>query len=172
VAFGPHLFSKRAMAGKTTFSQRKAAEILSRVRAGESLHKILTKRADYKPPCCVDTWYKWLHDIPGLVDRHTEAMALRADKFFEEIAEIADAPPQMLEETIMRGGEKVVIRKVDAASEQQRRTQIDARKFIVARLSPKKYGDKMTQEITGADGGPIQTQVTTYKVALPDNGRN
>ena len=33
--------------------------------------------------------------------------------------------------------------------------QIDARKWVLARMNPKKYGDKFTQELTGADGGPV-----------------
>lgn len=35
------------------------------------------------------------------------------------------------------------------------RVKIDALKWVAARRSPKKYGDKVQQEHTGANGGPI-----------------
>jgi hypothetical protein len=33
----------------------------------------------------------------------------------------------------------------------------------MSKLAPKKYGDKITQELTGANGAPIQTQATISK---------
>ncbi len=32
------------------------------------------------------------------------------------------------------------------------------RKWVLSKLVPKKYGNKVTAEITGADGGPVQTE--------------
>jgi hypothetical protein len=40
---------------------------------------------------------------------------------------------------------------------EHRRLQIDARKWILAKALPKIYGDKLTAEVTGKDGGPIRT---------------
>ena len=34
----------------------------------------------------------------------------------------------------------------------------DTRKWILSKLVPKKYGNRVTAEITGADGGPVQTE--------------
>lgn len=48
------------------------------------------------------------------------------------------------------------------------RVKIDALKWVAARRSPKKYGDKVQQEITGAGGGPIQISRIEL-VALSDN---
>lgn len=36
------------------------------------------------------------------------------------------------------------------------RLALDARKWYLAKLLPKKYGDKVTTELTGANGGPVQ----------------
>jgi hypothetical protein len=36
-----------------------------------------------------------------------------------------------------------------------KRLQIDTRKWVLSKMLPKVYGDKVTQEHTGADGGPI-----------------
>lgn len=36
------------------------------------------------------------------------------------------------------------------------RLAVDALKWTLAKLHPKQYGDKVTQEIQGADGGPVK----------------
>ena len=41
---------------------------------------------------------------------------------------------------------------------QRDRLRVDTRKWILSKLVPKKYGNKVTAEITGADGGPVQTE--------------
>lgn len=40
------------------------------------------------------------------------------------------------------------------------RVAIDALKWVAARRAPKKYGDKIQQEIVGANGGAIQVNTT------------
>jgi len=47
------------------------------------------------------------------------------------------------------------------------RVAIDTLKWIAARRSSKKYGDKVTQEVTGADGKPIAHAVE-IKVSFDD----
>lgn len=40
------------------------------------------------------------------------------------------------------------------------RAAMDTRKWWLARLMPKQYGDRIAQEISGPDGGPIKQEVT------------
>lgn len=40
------------------------------------------------------------------------------------------------------------------------RVKIDALKWVAARRAPKKYGDKIQNEHTGKDGGPIEQAVS------------
>lgn len=40
------------------------------------------------------------------------------------------------------------------------RVKIDALKWVAARRSPKKYGDRVAQEISGPGGAPVQHSVT------------
>ena len=47
--------------------------------------------------------------------------------------------------------------------------QIWARQWVAAKLAPKKYGDKQAIELTGRDGGPIQTAVATIDVGRLDD---
>ena len=50
------------------------------------------------------------------------------------------------------------------------RLQIDSRKWLLSKLVPKKYGDKVTTEHTGAEGGPIQARVTVEFVGAAPGG--
>jgi hypothetical protein len=45
--------------------------------------------------------------------------------------------------------------RIDA---QTARVELDARKWFAARFLPKRYGDRLSQEISGPNGGPIQQQ--------------
>jgi len=47
----------------------------------------------------------------------------------------------------------------DNALVQKQRLQVDARKWFLSKLLPKQFGDKVTQEITGEDGGVLITRI-------------
>ena len=70
--------------------------------------------------------------------RDTRAREAQADKYFQEIIEIADAATP---ET------------VNVA-----RLRVDSRKFTVARLAPKKYGDHISHDVKGG-GINFQPQI-------------
>lgn len=46
------------------------------------------------------------------------------------------------------------------------RLSFDADRWYLSKLAPKRYGDKITQEHTGTDGGPIRTQGTVDVTGL------
>lgn len=49
----------------------------------------------------------------------------------------------------------------DISGDPQRdRLRVDARKWVLARMLPKQYGDRVQQEVSGPDGGPIETDNT------------
>lgn len=48
---------------------------------------------------------------------------------------------------------------IDAKDASLGRLQFDARKWLASKLAHKQFGDKFTTELTGADGGPIQSSV-------------
>lgn len=75
-----------------------------------------------------------------------------ADQYAKALSALAHAQAEALEQAIddMRSG------VIDA---QMARVEIDARKWFASKFLPKQYGDKITQEHTGANGGPIQSEV-------------
>jgi hypothetical protein len=76
---------------------------------------------------------------------------MRADNLFEEILEIADFV-QIGETITTKAGEQEV---TQADMIQHRRLRIEARKWIVSKLLPKKYGDN-TQIQTNDKDEPVQ----------------
>jgi Bacteriophage Sf6, terminase small subunit-like len=73
------------------------------------------------------------------LERYAHAREAQADKYFQEIVEIADAATP---ET------------VNVA-----RLRVDSRKFTVARLAPKKYGDRISHNVKGAGSSNFQPQI-------------
>jgi hypothetical protein len=84
-----------------------------------------------------------------------------ANKYAESLGALAHAQAEKLEQAIedMRAG------VIDA---QMARVEIDARKWFASKFLPKRYGDKQTTELTGADGGPIQSATTLDVSGLSD----
>jgi hypothetical protein len=94
--------------------------------------------------------YRWLAADGGFRDRYVRAREAQADRFADEIIEIADdATNDWMER---RQGEETV-RVVDHEHIQRSRLRVDARKWLMAKLAPKKYGDSVA--LTGGGGGPL-----------------
>lgn len=89
------------------------------------------------------TVFRWLAANKEFRDQYARARECQADAIADEILNIAD----------------------EAEDAAKARVQIDARKWLAGKLRPKVYGDKVSQEITGADGGPVQ--VTRIELVAP-----
>ena len=77
-----------------------------------------------------------------ICDSYTKAREAMADKIFDDILVIADTLPP-----IDQNG------KTDNGAVNHQRLRVDARKWVLSRLLPKKYGDKM--ELSGDQDNPI-----------------
>lgn len=143
----------------TIFSEKITDEICARVAAGESLLKVCK---DEHMPDRV-TVYRWLlatdengnkvHEV--FCNKYEEAVNTRTDHMFDEIAEIADESLSI----IKSGAEK----KSSAYAAAQR-LRVDARKWYLSKVMPKKYGDRQTVTTEDKDGNtvPIQGNVITF----------
>ena len=122
-----------------------ADDICSLLASGESLNSIC-KRKGFPSR---NTVYRWLREYKDFRDNYARATDDRAESIFEEMLEIADGA------------------EAETASIAKARLQIDARKWILSRMNPKKFSDKQTVEMTGANGGPIDLSL---KVVFEDDG--
>lgn len=123
-----------------------AAEVCARLVEGESLRKIC--KDDDMP--AISTVFKWLAAHDEFVEQYALARDSQADTLADEIIDIADDGKR--DYTVDEDGHAVVDHDHIARS----RLRVDARKWIAAKLKPKKYGDRIHQEVTGKDGAPIQ----------------
>lgn len=101
------------------------------------------------PDSTVRSWV--IDDVHGFAAQYALARDLGLDRMAEELLEIADTP--VIGEETEDDGEKVKTKRGDMLN--HRRLQVDARKWYLSKLAPKKYGDKQAMELTGADGGPV-----------------
>lgn len=133
----------------TKFSIALAAEICDRLAGGQSLREIC--RSEDMP--CVSAVKNWLRDKPDFVAQYALAREAQADHFAEEILEIADDGSNDWMERQGRDGEVIPVLDREHVSRSQLR--VDARKWLMARMAPKKYGEKTSLEHTGKDGAPL-----------------
>ena len=88
-------------------------------------------------------FYKWLNDDEdgAKVERYTRAREARADYIFEDMLDIADdASNDYMMRQNRDGTESEVL---DSEHVQRSRLRIDTRKWMLGRMSPTKYGDKL-----------------------------
>lgn len=131
---------------RSLYTEQLAAEILDRLADGESLRAIC--RAEGMPS--ESTVRAWAQDDrpPGFAARYAYARNVGLDCLADEILEIAYA---------LEVGERVIekptgneIHRGDMI--EHRRLKIDALKWYLAKLAPKKYGDRQTVELGTDDG--------------------
>jgi hypothetical protein len=81
------------------------------------------------------TVFRWLHAFPEFAAAYARAREEQAEAIFDEILDVAD----------------------DAGDDpQSRRVRIDARKWALGRMLPKRFGDRLA--VTGGDGGPLEIE--------------
>lgn len=131
------------------YSDELAATICERLTNGATLRQLCT--AEGMPDR--STVYRWLEAHEDFRDRYARACELRADAWADELIEIADEAARDTKRND-RGEESA-----DAEWISRSKLRVDARKWLMARAAPKKYGDKVLNEHTGADGGPVVTAI-------------
>lgn len=81
-------------------------------------------------------FYEWIREKEDLRERYARACEIRAEAIFDEIIQIADDDTNDTEYT--ESGAKVNSEWVNRS-----RIKIDARKWVLSKMQPKKYGDKL-----------------------------
>lgn len=138
------------------YSKQIANAVIERIAAGESLRSICR---DPEMPN-ISTVLDWADkDKDGFRSRYSTAMDFRAQVMFEEMLEIADESPKKCYGEPGTGEA--------SARAMAEKLRVDARKWMLARMAPKRYGEKITQEISGPDGGPVKTE-GEYRVTPED----
>lgn len=120
------------MGRPSSYTPEIAAEICKRLALGESLRAICS---DSDMPDRT-TVFRWLHSSPDFRNHYARAREDQADTFAEEIIEIADDGRN--DTIVTERGEQP-----DTEWIARSRLRVDARKWVMSKLAPKKYGDKI-----------------------------
>lgn len=130
------------------YTKELGEKICEQIALGYSLRTITS---DKSMPC-IATIYSWIRKDEEFLKLYEQAKEDQADAMAEEMLDIAD------------DGTNDWVEKCDPNNPgyayngehvQRSRLRVDTRKWIAAKLKPKKYGDKQTTEITGKDGAPL-----------------
>lgn len=143
-----------------------ADAICQRIALGESMRGIC--RDDDMPDR--GTVLNWLAEHEDFATKCGRARVLCADALEEQMQEVADDGTNdwMERRSEAEKGAGVMTGWVLNGEHVQRsKLRVSTLQWRAAKLNPKKYGEKITQEQTGPDGGPIQT-VTSVQVTIVD----
>ncbi len=119
-----------------TIPQDKREAILRAVMEGSSLRAACRDMGVTR-----SEWYVDLAAEPEFADQYARATLIRADDHFDEMMEIADGD----------------------GDPQRDRLRVDTRKWALARMNPRKYGDKV--QIGGAGDLPPVASVDATKLS-------
>lgn len=102
------------------------------------------------------TVYDWAGADEAFAAAIAHAREMGHEAIAEETVEMVDAEPE-------RGPDG----KVDPGWVAHTKLRVEHRLKLLAKWSPKKYGDKLVNEHTGANGGAIQVHSTVTLVRAP-----
>lgn len=140
------------MAGVSTYTDEISDTICERIANGESLKAICAEEGMPDK----STVFRWLADENNKAfrDKYALARESQADALFDDILSIADdGKNDWMEKNF--GEEKRWVENGEALRRSQLR--IDARKWMAGKLRPKKYGEKVDVEHSGAIGVTFKT---------------
>lgn len=140
----------------TDYTQEKADVICERLADGESLRTI----CDDEDMPARSTVFRWLSLHKEFSDQYARAKEVQAEVLADELISIADDGRNDWMERKTDEGDHLGWRENGEAIRRSA-LRIDTRKWVAAKLLPKKYGEKVRQEITGEDGGAVQVIFTT-----------
>ena len=126
--------------------------VCSELALGKSLRSILD--ADDKLPSA-STFLNWIGADSFLAEQYAHARQLAYELLADEIVSIADEN--------YTTDEHGVRERLSSEAIQRNRLRVDTRKWMLSKMLPKVYGDKIQTEHTGKDGGPIQLQAVDLR---------
>lgn len=161
---------KKKVGAPSIYTPELAAAVCELIAEGKTLREIAA--TDGMP--AMSTIMSWLDGRqPAFTEQYARAREAQADKMAEDILTIADEECTMVrsdkhgsKDEDGAGNTEVLF---DATAVARNRLRVDARKWLASKMAPKKYGDKVENVHTGANGGPIETSLKVTFVA-PSHG--
>ncbi len=99
----------------------------------------------------IGSFIRWTTEDAELAESYTRARETLIERMAAETLAIADAPVGSTEHGT-----------TDSGAVQKQRLQVDTRKWLLSKLAPKKYGDKVT--LAGDEENPLRVQKVVRQV--------
>lgn len=99
------------------------------------------------------TFMRWVGDDAKLAERYAHAREDLIERMANELLELSDSE-------VPETGDG----KRDWQAIQQRKLQVDSRKWLLSKLAPKKYGDKL--ELSGDSANPLVARIERVVVKV------
>lgn len=138
------------------FSQELADTICNGLAVGKSLREVC--RADEMPDR--DTVLRWLHSRPAFYGQYAQAKRSGLDAMAEDIIEISDEGSN---DWMAANDPENAGYRANGEHIARSRLRVDTRKWIMSKLAPKKYGEKL--EIAGDQESPLVKRLDEIEVA-------
>jgi len=142
------------MARRSTFNEKLADRILDAVCEGASL-------TEASAACGVprQTVRSWLDREAAFSSAFDAAKLVRVEALADQINILANSAQQVAEDAAKNGGNP-------NAAVAALKVQIESIRWLISKLAPKTYGDRIVQEHTGPNGAPLIQEPDLGKSAL------
>lgn len=140
----------------TKYTPELAAFICEQLSKGRTLRAICRdlEALDGPADSTVRQWV--MEDVNGFHAQYAKARDTGLDAMSEECFDIAD--DKQLDTITKRRDDGTEFETINTEWIARSRLRVDTRKWYLSKLAPKRYGEKLTTEISGPDGGPIKVQ--------------
>ncbi|WP_292213135.1 terminase small subunit protein [Mesorhizobium sp.] len=135
------------MPRSSEYSDEIAARICEELIEGKSLRKIC--EAEDMP--AASTVFLWLSRFPTFSEQYTRAREAQMEAMADDIVDIADDGTN--DYVTKTNGDGSTYEAFDSEHVQRSKLRVDTRKWLMGKLAPKKYGDKLDLNV----GGSLQT---------------
>lgn len=145
------------MGRPSTYTRELADTILERMSEGTPLRHVCANNPDLPGESTVRGWA--VQDVDGFAARYARAREAQVEAMAEDIIEIADDSGLDVTLDAESGAPRV-----DGEAIQRAKLRVDTRKWLMSKVAPHRYGDKVDVGLTGN----LVVQVLKLTDAKPD----
>lgn len=153
------------------YNERYAAMAIDAMRQGLTLLEHCTRERelnpDYPDPATVRDWGSL---VPEFVREYAQARVAQAEFWADEINAISDNGDNDWIERQRADG--TVSRKVNQECVQRSRLRVDTRRWLLSKLHPTVYAERVQHQTLGASGQPVDPPSTVTAIDLSAALRN
>lgn len=136
--------TKRKVGRPEIYTQELADKVCEKIAEGYSMRTVCSP--DDMPG--LTTVFKWLRTNEEFAKQYARATEERTEAMSEDILDIADDGSNDLM-TIQKGQQSYTVENKEVTN--RSRLRVDTRKWLMSKMKPKKYGDKIDMTTNGKD---------------------